>query len=143
MKIREHPYDLFWFYVDPGMADDECWVWRGATSGDGYGNFKGASAHRVAYECEIGPIPEDLELDHLCRVRNCVNPAHLEPVTRAENVRRGYAAGSRLRTHCKHGHPFSPSNTYWNPQANGNMRRQCRTCNLARAKTYDRTKRAR
>lgn len=73
-----------------------CWFWTGAISRSGYGNFwtgeSYVSAHRWSYEHFVGPIPEGLDLDHLCRVRNCVNPAHLEPVTRQENLRRGREA---------------------------------------------------
>jgi hypothetical protein len=84
--------------ADPG----ECWPWRGATNQRGYGNFMltdGATAksHRVTYELLVGPIPEGLELDHTCRNTGCVNPAHLEPVTHAENIRRGYAHRKMMR----------------------------------------------
>lgn len=90
------------------------------------------SAHREAYKAFKGEIPDGLELDHLCRVRNCVNPDHLEPVTRLENARRGIGglmAGLRQRakTHCPAGHPYAPENTYF--RANGN--RMCVTCNAA------------
>jgi hypothetical protein len=72
---------------------DACWLWTGYLNHQGYGTLWDgemvAGAHRVAYRLEVGAIPEDLVLDHLCRVRNCVNPAHLEPVTSAENTRRG------------------------------------------------------
>lgn len=71
---------------------NDCWLWRAATT-VGYGVFKRATkvlvyAHRWSYEHHVGPIPEGLHIDHLCRVRACVNPAHLEPVTLAENNRR-------------------------------------------------------
>jgi hypothetical protein len=70
-----------------------CWLWNGACEKGGYGRkqYKGNSrpAHKVYYEKAYGPVPPGMELDHLCRTRNCVNPAHLEPVSRAENVRRG------------------------------------------------------
>lgn len=91
----------------------ECWVWEGSKSSPGYGHFgldnKTPASHRVAYEWFVGPIPEGLQLDHLCRNPSCVNPAHLEPVTPKENVQRGLAG--RLRTHCKHGHKFTHANT--------------------------------
>ena len=74
-------------------ADNGCWIWTGQTTIAGYGQFtrnrKTIYAHRAMYESEVGPIPEGLVIDHLCRTPSCVNPAHLEPVTNAENVRRG------------------------------------------------------
>lgn len=89
-------------------------------------------AHRVAYELLVGPIPEGLVLDHLCRVRHCVNPDHLEPVTKRENERRGKCGELfvRVRT-CLRGHELSASNVYmWgNPP-----RRYCRKCYLTRKK---------
>lgn len=86
----------FWHKVlrDP----DGCWIWQGNVNRDGYGRFSHQGrkllAHRAAYMSLVGQVPEGLQLDHLCRVRNCVNPAHLEPVTAGENVRRGVAARS-------------------------------------------------
>lgn len=75
-----------------GYTVDEatgCWVWGLSTNADGYGLTERTLAHRLLYERHVGPIPEGMELDHLCRVRLCVNPAHMEPVTHLENVRRG------------------------------------------------------
>lgn len=112
-----------------------CWLWLGGTNGDGYSNFgmNGGSVrgHRWSYEYHIGPIPEGLQIDHLCRVRCCVNPHHLEPVTNQENARRGAACGtfgthSRSRTHCPYVHPYSEENTY--TRKNGT--RRCRACKL-------------
>ncbi len=102
-----------------------CWLWQRPLDKDGYGKlgFRGNSraAHRVAYMVFVGPWGEGLELDHLCRVRNCVNPAHLEPVTGAENYRRGLKTGI---THCKNGHEFTPENTYhWRGK-----HKHCRAC---------------
>ena len=72
--------------------DNECWIWTSRVDRGDYGYFhyekKGRRAHRVAYELLVGPIPDGLELDHICNVRRCVNPDHLEPVTHAENHRR-------------------------------------------------------
>lgn len=76
------------------FAPDGCWHWTGAKYGNGYGAFwtghRNERAHRAMYELLVGAIPTGLTIDHLCSVRHCVNPAHLEPVTLAENVRRGY-----------------------------------------------------
>lgn len=89
--------ERFWPKVE--RVEDGCWLWTASLTGDGYGRISLGGkfgpmglAHRVAYELLVGPIPEGLELDHLCRVRRCVNPEHLEPVTHAENVRRAQEA---------------------------------------------------
>jgi hypothetical protein len=107
-----------------------CWLWTAATSTAGYGRIRvdrrGMQAHRVAYEMHVGPIPEGLQLDHLCRVRRCVNPAHLEPVTQRENIMRGNSVSAvhAAKTHCIHGHPFDGENTRLGP----NGKRVCRAC---------------
>jgi hypothetical protein len=82
--------------------DTGCWMWRGAISTGGYGRIGGEGAyllqaHRVAYELFVGPIPDGLHIDHLCRVRACVNPEHLEAVTQAENNLRSWAARKAVR----------------------------------------------
>lgn len=87
-------------------------------------------AHRAVYEALVGPIPPELELDHLCRNPACVNPAHLEPVTRKENVRRGYWG----KNHCKHGHVYDDENTRWYTFKNGKKVRFCRTCERQRSR---------
>src|SRR5688572_29952552 len=77
-------------FEGPTFKGEPCWLWEGRVCPRGYGYFGHNSqrCHRVLWVALNGPVPEGLELDHLCRVRNCVNPAHLEPVTHAENMRR-------------------------------------------------------
>lgn len=118
----------FWENVVKG-ARDGCWIWTAALDRDGYGRCRrdgGKRAHRVAYEELIGPIPEGLVIDHLCRVRACVNPAHLEPVANLDNLMRGQtlAAINAAKTHCPRGHEYTSENT----QRKSNGSRICRTC---------------
>lgn len=107
-----------------------CWDWTGAVSSAAYGTLRGEGrpwrmlkAHRVSYEMHRGPIAEGMVIDHVCRNKLCVNPAHLEPVTGKENSSR-YAA---TVTHCLSGHPFSPENTLVRSRGE----RACRECNRA------------
>lgn len=114
------------------VTESGCWIWQGELSNYGYGRMwfkrKRVQMHRWMYEMLVGPIPEGLQIDHLCRVRACCNPEHLEPVTLQENRRRGGAAIQA----CRSGHPFDQSNTYIRP--NGN--RACRTCRRAAGRKY-------
>lgn len=117
------PQTRFWSKVRKDSSG--CWIWTAANNGPGnrYGRFsfdgRLARAHRLSYEWTVGPIPDGLVLDHLCRVTLCVNPAHLEPVTPAENTRRAAA----LKTSCPQGHAYSTENTY---RLAG--KRYCRAC---------------
>lgn len=103
-----------------------CWTWTGSKTLQGYGQMrvdgKRLYTHRISYELHVGPIPEGLDLDHLCRNRACCNPAHLEPVTHLVNVRRG--TGPVSRTHCPLEHPYSGDNLI--KRKNGT--RGCRAC---------------
>lgn len=113
-----------------------CWLWTGHVMAIGYGriyysrtegrNFK-ILAHRLVYEALVGPIPEGLVLDHKCRVRSCVNPDHLEPVTLVENILRGEGspAQNSRKEQCDKGHFFVETNTYITPSTGS---RNCRTC---------------
>lgn len=110
-----------------------CWLWTGSTA-RGYGKvtIKGRNylVHRLVYEVLVGPIPEGYEVDHLCFVRNCYNPAHMEAVTKAENVRRGVKRNSHHnKTHCIRGHPLSGENVRLRISRYG---RACRACERER-----------
>jgi hypothetical protein len=131
-----------------------CWIWNGNVAKhsnpkdprSGYGRFligpkKYAQAHRYAYELLVGPIPTGLVIDHLCMVKRCVNPAHMEPTTRAENTRRarphdGPTANVNKAT-CPQGHLFDASNTYMWQGA-----RYCRICRRLRVAAYNARRRA-
>jgi hypothetical protein len=116
-------------------------LWQGCVHRSGYGQFKlhgrQLAAHRMAYELRIGRIPEGLVIDHLCRVRHCVAPLHLEAVTNAENIRRGETglrsgAYMRAKTHCPRGHAYDAANTYIRSDGS----RICRTCKSRRSRNY-------
>lgn len=121
--------DRFWARVDWSGGFDACWPWLGSRQRIGYGVFRNTVAHRAAYVLSTGPIPLGLELDHLCANRGCVNPGHLEPVSRRENVMRSssFAATNARKTHCPKGHPYAGSNLHVAP--NGD--RRCLTCKTA------------
>ena len=131
MEVKEfhlQRFDSQTFYAG------DCIVWIGTTTRGGYGQFrydnKRVLAHRFSYERHIGKIPIGLQIDHLCRTRACVNPAHMEPVTCRENILRGSSiqAMNARKTHCSQGHPFDAANTGF---VSG--RRVCLSCNRTRA----------
>lgn len=134
-----------------------CWLWRGKLNDKGYGrtSFKGRStgAHRKAYELLVGPIPEGLTLDHICRIRHCVNPDHLEPVTQAENTQRAKRFRNLANTytidrtpkppkgplaHCHKNHVLDEGNTLVSKRPNGTYRLQCKVCQHEAQERYRR-----
>lgn len=118
-------------------TDTDCWIWLQCRNRAGYGevnlsNYSHVSklVHVIMYTETFGPVPDGMELDHLCRTRECCNPAHLEPVTHLTNIERGEwrqrcAEYWANRTHCESGHEYTAANTYIRPDG----RRRCRTCN--------------
>ena len=128
--MRKPTSERFWEKVRV-LGPDDCWPWMACKTHDGYGRFRLAGKHKLAhiwsYEADRGfPVPTGLELDHLCRVRHCVNPKHLEPVTRRVNLLRGVGVGAMAKRtgKCKRGHAnwYSDPTTGW---------RSCRTCRAA------------
>ena len=120
------------FVMEPNSG---CWIWTAALYAHGYGAFyyqnRVRLAHRVAYYLFKGEIPEGYELDHLCRVRCCVNPDHLEVVTRRENLLRSPITPVN-RTHCPSGHEYTTDNV-WLDQKSG---RRCKICKAQEHKMW-------
>ncbi len=127
-------------YIDR-TPESGCWEWTAFTLANGYGQFyydgkRNGLAHRFMYETYVGEIPDGLHIDHLCRNRKCVNPAHMEAVTQQENLVRGvgFAGVNERKTHCSNGHEFTPDNTYYRPDRFG---RACRVCRNDSARRSD------
>ena len=133
------PQERFWQKV---TKTETCWLWTGAIHVSGYGIVKldgrAQRAHRLAYLWEHGSIPDGLDLDHLCRVRNCVRPSHLEPVTRGTNVLRGEGPSARAArvTACPKGHPYDEANTRYDVRGD----RFCRRCKLDYQRRWEQRK---
>lgn len=118
------------------IDNKDCWVWTGSVFKQKYSTYsqiriknKCRKAHQVSYEVFIGPIPQGRELDHLCKNKLCINPAHLEPVTHFENMERGYWT---TKDECIHGHSYGGGNTYLNTRGH----RECRTCRKERSQKF-------
>jgi hypothetical protein len=134
------PEDRFWEKVNkngevPSCCPElgKCWLWIGTTNKKGYGRFvlkdrKLVVPHRFIYEVLYGKIPKNLQIDHLCRIRRCVNPQHLQAITGLENIRRGLPFRT-IKTHCLRGHPLFGKNLYI---GTGN-RRVCRICHARKS----------
>jgi hypothetical protein len=130
-----------------GVRDEKtgCLRWTGSTDGHGYGQVRTGGrnyqVHRIAYETHVGEIPEGYVIDHVykrgCRHKDCFEPTHLEAVTHQENMRRCF----ELITHCKHGHEYTPENTYYNNNGRGYMGRKCRICMANHEKNRNRSRR--
>jgi len=129
------------FLEDPRIHfTSGCWEWLGWLRSDGYPQLKrNTRAHRWAYEIWKGPIPVGLQLDHLCRTPKCVNPSHLEAVTKDENNRRGNSSSARRgrQTHCQRGHELAGKNLYVNKITGY---RTCKRCKCDLQLMYDRIK---
>lgn len=123
-----------------------CWIWEGGVIAAGYGvlrtghlrvgDVKQVFAHRLAYECLVGPIQQGQHVHHLCLRQRCVNPAHLSAMSPLQHARQQHGNSAAHRTHCPHGHPYDERNTYWR-RTGGRM---CRACKLRR-KTLARARR--
>lgn len=128
--------------IDFGESNDNCWLWDAGKTTAGYGIFWNGTtmqaAHIFSYQMFRGPVPEGLQLDHLCRVRHCVNPQHLEPVTQMENMRRGMTwEFNRRKTQCPRGHLYTSDNLI--NAASG--KRRCKACERERSNKYNKRKR--
>lgn len=133
MGARRVPlHERFWAKVD---KTDECWLWTGARNGDGYGYIqvegRSTRAHGWSYLWACGAVPVGLVLDHLCRVRHCVRPDHLQPVPERINLLRGesFAAENAVKTHCPAGHEYDEANTARDSRGS----RYCRACKRRKA----------
>jgi HNH endonuclease len=134
MPRRRPPISSADYRIEDRGFVTPCWIWKHFIRWNGYADVshqgKKRRAHVVSYLERVGSIPEGLELDHLCRQRACVNPDHLEPVTRSENLRRSPLVGrGNRRSQCRKGHPFDLESTYVDSRGG----RHCRTCDRIRA----------
>lgn len=160
LPVRPTEFARFWSKVDASGGLDSCWLWRADEKAKGHGRFKrdgsrtSMQASRYAYELLVGPVPEDLELDHMCHNedptcpggpmcphRPCCNPFHCLPSTHKENDLRGRSplADNARKTQCPYGHPFDEANTYTRPRGG----RGCRACRKIYMREFQRRRRDR
>jgi hypothetical protein len=125
------PIDYFWRQVAVGPPE-ECWEWRGCRTRDGYGVYSTTIAHRTAYARNVGPIPEGMHIDHICRNRACVNPRHLRALEPVENLSDSAQRNSPI---CPNGHAYTAENTRVT-EVRGRPRRNCRACDRTRVARY-------
>lgn len=143
MTRDERLPDRFWNKVTEN-EDTGCWEWTGARNKGGYSRFNWPTrtdsvyGHRLAYETLVGPIADGLHIDHLCRVRHCVNPAHMEAVTCRVNLLRGDApcAKHAVKTHCPRGHAYEGENLRLYRNRKGSVLRMCRECGRIHNRTH-------
>lgn len=140
ISISQADADKFWAKVNV-LGVDDCWVfYYRLGKEDKYTTFrldtgKGMSAHRVAYATKVASFPKHLTIDHLCKVKSCLNPKHLEPVTTAENNRR---SSHQQKSYCMYGHPYTEENIYRSPRGD----RSCIKCRRERERAYADKKKA-
>lgn len=140
-RRKTFTFDDLWAMAIP-EPNSGCLLWLGVVNQFGYGRYQKRQAHALAYELAVGPIPEGMEPDHLCRVHCCIEPRHLEPVTRLVNLQRSplgiltrLGDMNRNKTHCPYGHPYDVVNTLRTKRG-----RVCRICKRAQEKRRDQLK---
>ena len=124
------------------IRDNGCWEWTHCVTTEGYGQYwdgkRQVLAHRWSYEQAIGPIPAGKQLHHSCRMRRCVNPRHVTPLTPREHLLKGgtIIAAQVAKTHCSRGHPFDEANTHYRKAPPRRVWRSCRICSRANGRAW-------